>query len=95
MKQGPPFTKDQSKEVRIEPALALLEQNLKKEIADAKRKEQEQARLKSLKKSKLEQFNDILYTQEQLYRLGQNILPHIKSDFTDQVQKYFIEHTEL
>ena len=62
----------------MEPSVDVLDKIYRKEVEEFQRAEQERIRAEEEKKSDLELFNEMLYTDDQMYRVAQNLQPHMK-----------------
>lgn len=84
-REGPKFAKDHMMDVIVEPSVEVLDKIVRKEVEELQKAEQERIRAEMEKKSDLEVFNDMLFTDDQMYRVAQNLQPHMKADIDEQI----------
>ena len=79
----------------MEPSVDVLDKIYRKEVEEFQRAEQERIRAEEEKKSDLELFNEMLYTDDQMYRVAQNLQPHMKSDIDEQIAAWIETSPEI
>jgi len=82
-------------DVIVEPSVEVLDKIYRKEVEEFQRREQERIRAEEEKKSDLELFNEMLYTDDQMYRVAQNLQPHMKSDIDEQIAAWIETSPEI